>query len=406
VPHLPVPAPVRRTDLDWLRVSAFGLLMLYHAGIAWSGWSWHLTSTDSIDWLRESMRFVNRWRMPLIFVVSGAAIMLALGTRSPGAFALDRVRRLLLPLAFGMAVLVPPQVYLERLYSGQFSGSFLEWLPQAFVGIYPAGNMSWHHLWFLAYVLVLTIALLPYFLWARSRQGRAAHAKAGRVMARTGLQWLMPLPLAAVILWLAPVSYNANGLIGDWYGLVYYGTLLVYGAFLFGSPDVLAALNRQRFWSLAVGIAAYAVLYVVFVDGAVRPVIRPEDRPAHALVSATNTMAWLFAIIGFANRYLTRRPAFLAEASEAVYPFYMLHQTVTVIAVYWLLEIGVPPVAGFILAALATFVGTAAIYICVVRPLWFIRPLFGLKAAYSSSVRPSARSISRSRRMPNFSSER
>jgi hypothetical protein len=406
VPHLPVPAPVRRTDLDWLRVSAFGLLMLYHAGMAWSGWSWHLTSTDSIDWLRESMRFVNRWRMPLIFVVSGAAIMLALGTHSPGAFALDRVRRLLLPLAFGMAVLVPPQVYLERLYSGQFSGSFLEWLPQAFVGIYPAGNMSWHHLWFLAYVLVLTIALLPYFLWARSRQGRAAHAKAGRVMARTGLQWLMPLPLAAVILWLAPVSYNANGLIGDWYGLVYYGTLLVYGAFLFGSPDVLAALNRQRFWSLAVGIAAYAVLYVVFVDGAVRPVIRPEDRPAHALVSATNTMAWLFAIIGFANRYLTRRPAFLAEASEAVYPFYMLHQTVTVIAVYWLLEIGVPPVAGFILAALATFVGTAAIYICVVRPLWFIRPLFGLKAAYSSSVRPSARSISRSRRMPNFSSER
>jgi len=117
-------------------------------------------------------------------------------------------------------------------------------------------------------------------------------------------------------------------------------------------------------------------------------------------------MAWLFTIIGFANRYLTGRPAFLAEASEAVYPFYMLHQTVTVIAVYWLLEIGVPPVAGFILAALATFLGTAAIYICVVRPLWFIRPLFGLKAAYSSSVRPSARSISRSQRMPNFSSER
>ncbi len=357
MPNLPVPAPFRRTDLDWLRVSAFGLLILYHAGMAWSGWSWHLTSTDSIDWLREGMRFVNRWRMPLIFVVSGAAIMLALGTRSPGAFALDRVRRLLLPLAFGMAVVVPPQVYLERLYSGQFSGSFLEWLPQAFVGVYPAGNMSWHHLWFLAYVLVLTFVLLPCLLWARSTQGRAAHARAGHLIARTGLQWLMPLPLAAAM-------------------------------------------------SLAIGIAAYALFYVVFVDGAVRPVIRPEDRPAYALLSAVNTMAWLFAILGFANRYLTRRPAFLAEASEAVYPFYMLHQTVTVIAVYWLLEIGVPPVAGFILAALATFLGTTAIYICVVRPLWFIRPLFGLKATYSSSVRPSARLISRSRRMPNFSSER
>jgi hypothetical protein len=242
--------------------------------------------------------------------------------------------------------------------------------------------MSWHHLWFLAYVLVLTLMLLPAFLWARSARGRAIHARAGQLVAHTGLQWLMPLPLAAATLWLAPISHNTNGLIGDWYGLVYYGVLLLYGAFLFGSPDVLTALNRQRFLSLAIGVAAYALFYIVFVDGAVRPVIRPEDRPGYALVSAVNTMAWLFAIIGFANRYLTGRPALLAEASEAVYPFYMLHQTVTVIAVYWLLQIGVPPVAGFILAALATFLGTAAIYFFIVRPLWFIRPLFGLKATY------------------------
>ena len=76
----------RRADLDWLRVIAFGLLILYHAGMAWSGWSWHVTSADSIDWLSEAMRFLNRWRMPLLFLVSGAAIMLALGDRSYGHF--------------------------------------------------------------------------------------------------------------------------------------------------------------------------------------------------------------------------------------------------------------------------------------------------------------------------------
>ena len=84
----------------------------------------------------------------------------------------------------------------------------------------------------------------------------------------------------------------------------------------------------------------------------------------------------------------------------------MLHQTVTVIAVYWLLQFGVPPVAGFILAALATFLGTSAIYLSVVRPLWFIRPFFGLKAAYRSTVRPPSRLYRASRRMPSFSSER
>jgi glucans biosynthesis protein C len=372
----------RRADLDWLRVLAFGLLIAYHAGMAWSGWSWHLTGIDSIDWLREGMRFVNRWRMPLLFLVSGAAIMLALGSRTPGAFARDRVKRLLVPLAFGMIVIVPPQIYLERLYRGQFTGSFFDWLPQAFEGgSYPNGNVSWHHLWFLAYVLVLTFVALPFFLWARSPQGRRTLDKARRLAARFGLQWLTVLPLAASILWLAPISHNTNGLIGDWHGLVYYGALLLYGAFLFGSSDMLLALNRQRWLSLVVGVAAYGALYVLFFEGTVRPAIADADRPVFSLLSAVNTMAWLFAIMGFANRHLARRPAFLGAATEAVYPFYILHQTVTVIAVYWLLQIGAPPVAGFILAVLATFIGTSAIYFGLVRPLWFIRPLFGLKVA-------------------------
>ncbi|WP_428676242.1 acyltransferase family protein [Reyranella sp.] len=371
----------RRADLDWLRVLAFGLLIFYHAGMAWSGWSWHVTSPESLDGLREAMRFLNRWRMPLIFVVSGAAIMLALGDRTLAAFVRDRLKRLLLPLAFGMVVIVPPQVYLERVYRGQVTGSFLEWLPHAFDGIYPKGNLSWHHLWFLAYVLVLTLLLLPVFLWARSPSGQAVVAKAGRIAARLGLQWTMVLPLAASTLWLAPISWNINGLVGDWHGLVSCGALLLYGAFLFGSSDLLRALQRQRLVSLAVGIAAYAILYVGFFAGAVRPTISPEMRPAFALLSAVNVMAWLFAIIGFAHRYLTRRPAFLSEATEAVYPFYLIHQTVTVVAVYWLLKIGAPPVPGFIAAVVATFAGTWLIYAGLVRPWRWIRPLFGMKPA-------------------------
>lgn len=377
----------RRADLDWLRVLAFGLLIFYHAGMAWSGWSWHVTSPDSLEGLREAMRFLNRWRMPLIFLVSGAAIMLALGDRTPGAFVRDRLRRLALPLAFGMVVIVLPQVYLERLYRGQFTGSFLQWLPHAFDGVYPQGNLSWHHLWFLAYVLVLTLVLLPVFLWARSASGQAAVARAGRIAARLGLQWLMVLPLAASTLWLAPISWNVNGLVGDWHGLVSYGALLLYGAFIFGSSALLTALQRQRFFSLAVGLFAYAILYTGFFAGTVRATIPPEVRPLFALLSAINVMAWLFAIIGFAHRHLNRRPAFLTEATEAVYPFYLLHQTVTVIAVYWLLKFDVPPVAGFFAAVLVTFLGTALLYVGVVRPVGFLRPLFGMRGAAATSAR-------------------
>jgi peptidoglycan/LPS O-acetylase OafA/YrhL len=380
MPNSNAPDFRRRADLDWLRALAFGLLIFYHAGMPWTGWSWHLTSGDTIDWLREGLRFMNRWRMPLIFVVSGAAIIFALGERSPLDFAADRVRRLLLPLAFGMVVLVPPQNYLTQVYTGAFHGSFVSWMMQALTGAYPGGRLGPAHLWFLAYVLALTFVLLPCFLWLRSAQGRAVHAKLGRLAARTGLQWLMPLPLTATMLWMTPMSDGSGfGLIGPWYGLSYYGVLLLYGAFLYGSPEMLAALNRQRFLSLGVGILAYAIFYAVYIDGAVRPVLSKEDLAAYALLSTVNTMAWLFAIIGFANRYLTGRPAFLAAATQAVYPLFLLHQTVTVIAVYWLLRRGAPPLTGFVLATLATFVGTSAIYVGLIRPFWFVRPFFGMK---------------------------
>ena len=92
----------RRPDLDWLRVIAFGLLILYHAGFAWTGWEWHLNSDETLPWLAEAMRFTNRWRIPLIYMVAGGTIVLALGQRGVGAFAIDRACRLLLPLVFGV----------------------------------------------------------------------------------------------------------------------------------------------------------------------------------------------------------------------------------------------------------------------------------------------------------------
>ena len=372
------PSPDRRADLDWLRVLAFGLLIFYHAGMAFSGWDWHVTDAENLPWLREVMRFMNRWRMPLLFVVSGATIMLALGRRTPLAFLRDRGLRLGLPLVFGMLVVVPPQVWAERMHRGQFDGSFLAWLPQALDGVYPAGNVSWHHLWFLAYVLVLTVALLPVFLWARSVRGAATLTRATRTMARYHLHWLAPLPLFASLLWLAPLSRNPNGLVGDWHGLVGAGVLLLYGALIWSSDELLGVLERQRWLALTVGIAAFAALEALFFAGTVRPSISPAERPLFALLAATNTIAWIYAIAGFARRHLQARPAWLGRATEAVYPFYILHQTVTVLAVAWLVRSGLPVELKLAFTVLATFGGTWLLYEAV-RRFNVTRLLFGMK---------------------------
>jgi glucan biosynthesis protein C len=111
----------------------------------------------------------------------------------------------------------------------------------------------------------------------------------------------------------------------------------------------------------------------------VLPDIPSGARPEFALLSAVNTLAWIFSAVGFANRHLSRRPAFLRQATDAVFPVYILHQTATVIVVYWMLTFKVPPVAGFFIAVVGTFGISWVLYALVVRRVSWLRPLFGMK---------------------------
>lgn len=367
----------RRSDIDWLRVLAFSLLILYHAGMPYVEWGWHIKNAEHWSALQEVMRFVNRWRMPLIFLIAGATVMIALGRRGTGAFVLDRLKRIALPLAFGMLVIVPPQIYFERRQQGRVEGGFLDFLPQAFDGgAYPAGNISWHHLWFLAYVLVLTFVLLPAFLWLRSAKGAALADRWSAFVGRHHLVPLLALPLFAAQFWLLPISVNRNGLIGDWHGQMSSGVLVLAGALLYRSPILLDWLQRARFVALATGIAAYAALEILFF--AARGISPGGDGwLLFCVLSSINLTAWLIAIAGFA-RALARPSSFLRYATPAVYPFYILHQTVTVAAAFYLVQSDLPVPAKYLLTAAATFLGAWLLYEGLVRRIGFLRLLFGM----------------------------
>ena len=117
----------RRYDLDWLRIIAFGLLILYHVGMFYVTWGWHVKSTYASPSVEPLMRLVNPWRLALLFFISGIAIRFATDkANSIGRFALSRVARLGLPLLFGIYVWVMPQAYYQvrhrerrRLPSGE-----------------------------------------------------------------------------------------------------------------------------------------------------------------------------------------------------------------------------------------------------------------------------------------------
>src|SRR5688572_4821750 len=152
----------RRYDIDALRVFAFGLLILYHVGMFYvAEWDFHLKSAYQFEWLQLPMVIVNRWRMPLIFLISGLAVhFLWRRGMSPARFAARRTARLLLPLAFGMAFVVPIQPYLQTLSQGLIEPGFGQFLLQYWSGQH---EWTWNHLWYLPYLLAYTLLTAALF---------------------------------------------------------------------------------------------------------------------------------------------------------------------------------------------------------------------------------------------------
>jgi len=125
----------RQYYMDWLRVGAMVLIIFFHAGCIFSSDPWHIKNAVLSPAITVFTRFLDIWLMPLFFILAGASVWFSLGKRKPGQFVNERLLRLLVPLTFGMLVLVPPQVYYQRLFYKEFSGSFIAWYPNTFHGI-------------------------------------------------------------------------------------------------------------------------------------------------------------------------------------------------------------------------------------------------------------------------------
>ncbi len=165
-----IPANGQRYDfLDWLRVIAIFALLFFHTGMLFVGWGWHITNAETIPSLQLPMDLAHRLRMPLLFVIAGAGMWYALQRRTIASFTGERTLRLLVPVIAGMLLIVPPQVFVERVAHGDWHGGYLQFMTERVFQFrpYPAGDFSWHHLWFIVYLFAYVLLLLPLMAWWR-----------------------------------------------------------------------------------------------------------------------------------------------------------------------------------------------------------------------------------------------
>jgi hypothetical protein len=374
--------------MDWLRIAAFGLLILYHIGMFFVPWGWHVKTAQPIEWFALPMLATNAWRLGLLFVVSGYASA-ALFARSSGtsAFVRNRSARLLVPLVFGMAVIVPPQPWVELTFKHGYDAPFAWfWLHDYFAFAPIEGIMlpTWNHLWFVAYLWVYTVVLAGLLMLPASVRTR------GTVMLDRMLGgWLVlatPIALLLLRLWLGwPGAKETHDLVGDGYAHTFYLPLFLFGYLLRGAPRAWAGIRRSWRTSAVLALAAYAVVALVELQWpGTTPApdwVEPWFEAAHAI------FAWsaIIALLGLADRYWNRDHPRRAMLTEAVFPFYIVHQTVIVVTGWYLLPFELPPAIEFAVLLAATTAGCLAFYLAG-REIGPLRPLIGLRAR---SARPA-----------------
>jgi peptidoglycan/LPS O-acetylase OafA/YrhL len=374
----PSPAIQGRLDyIDWLRILAVALLLPYHSARVFDVFDTFYVKNGALSsGLSYLIAFLDPWHMPFLFVLAGMSSCLALRKRSGRGYLRERVLRLLVPVVFGLLVIVPPQAYLGRLTHTSYSGSFLQFYPTFFqlqsddlTGY--SGGFTPAHLWFIQFLLVFSVVALPLFLWLRSSRGARLLARATAVFRSPGVIFLLILPLAV-----------ADGLLPDLGGKnpVFFLLLFVYGYLLIASEHLQQAVDRHRWWALALAVVM-SVITLVAVALNLQPTKFSPANIGLFFARMGAAWCWTIALLGLGRRYLTATGPLLRYAREASYPVYILHQTVIVLIAFvvvgWQAEIAVKYVA----ILLAATVATLLLYECAVRRFNVLRFLFGMKPA-------------------------
>ncbi|HEX6957901.1 MAG TPA: acyltransferase family protein [Ferrovibrio sp.] len=371
----------RRCDLDWLRIIAFGLLIFYHMGMFFVTWDWHVKSAHAGPAIEPLMLLTSPWRLSLLFLIAGAATRFMAEKTPSIALLRARSKRLLLPLILGMLVIVPPQTFLEITEKLGWDGGVLAFYRlylTGYDGWHPNGHRlivpTWNHLWFVAYLWVYTMTLLALRPWLHAASERGWMRMAAARLTAPGILLLMLPVLLAFRLGLRPRFPETHALLDDWYLHAEYFTLFLFGYAIARNGAVWQAIERLRWPALIVALGCYAtiawaMLRHVAVAGSLRDVVWTLDQ-----------WAWIVMLLGFARRRLDHDNAARRYLTDAVFPFYILHQTVIVTIGHALKPFGLTAAeeAGIIVAATvaACFAGYE-----IVRRSGPLRPFFGLKAA-------------------------
>ena len=310
----PVEAASRRFhELDALRAFAMLLGIVLHTALFFVPDLWSKAYSAEgypaeVSGIYTLMFFaIHGFRMPVFFLLSGFFTALLWQRKGLRQLAIQRLKRIGLPLAIGAFTVIPITTF-TFLWAFDVEEFSFFWWP--FIWL-----TTLSHLWFLWFLLWLCAG----FILA---------VKLGVKFSHPAIWWLaVPLSLAPQLLMHEPVfgPDTSEGLIPNPVVLGYYALFFVFGAFLYQRN-----IQISRWWALAL----LPALTVVFFGGLTLLFEVEEDWSKPLTDVLQVAFAWLmcFGLIGLFRLIASRERFWVRYVSDASYWLYLWHLPLIVIA--------------------------------------------------------------------------
>jgi peptidoglycan/LPS O-acetylase OafA/YrhL len=361
----------RRYDLDWLRVIAILAVYFHHLGMPFNGDDFHIMNKTSSKVLDDIMVFFEQFRLPLLFLISGTGTIFAFSKRTWWQFTKERSVRLIIPLIFGMLIIVPPQTFFE--HRAEYT-SYWE--------IYTNADFGINHLWFIGNLYWMSIFLIPLILFLKSSKSTRFLQALQRFTAKPFATFSFVIPLMIVFICSKQYFPNDSKSLFNLSSTLFYSFFFAFGMLFASAESTWKHLKQYRKLNAVLFTVSTIIFYAYYYV--------PHSWIAPYLTNTQGWMLWylvcclvgwsfVITLLGYGQVWLDKKSVLVQKLNEAIYPFYILHQTVIVVFAYYIVQWDIDLLWKLLLLLITTFPVIVLIYKYLIYPFKAMRFVFGMK---------------------------
>jgi len=377
--------PERRFDLDWLRVLVVIMLIPFHTAMTYAPFAWYLRNNEVNLATQALVQVLDQYHMELLFLIAGAATFFSLGIRSEKGYLLERLKRLVVPLIFGMLIVVPPCYYVVAKSFLFYKGSFWEWYPTFITtNLIPLqSDFRTGALWFLWYLVLYTAVLFPFFYIIRKKLTTTLMPKLANFFSHRGALFLLVIPVALVEM------YCTWTITAD-FVVPYYALFFIYGFFMFSEQGFQRGIEKSGPIALVGAVITMTLFMLLAFPAWDKSVLGPafwtnlEGEPGtwgfilYRILISFTTWFWIIGILYLAKKFLNFSNRFLRYGRDAVLPYYILHSTFIAVIGMYVIRWDMNVLPKYVLNTVLAFAATAICYE-IIRRFNATRVLFGMR---------------------------